>query len=410
MGSFSFGSGNAAQLVRLPLHLLGSLATRLIPRSPRRWVFGCAIGVGEGALALWRHADAAGHRTVWLVASDREAADAAALGIRPVPKATLRGFWETARARVVVVTHGAGDVNRYATAGAFLVQLWHGIPLKRIGLDSPVTARAPRGIPGLGRFLTFAYRRTQSRIRLLPAASHLVRGRLESAFGLADSRVPVTGEPRTDVLLVGEPAARRERARALIEDVVGDLGERPVVLYAPTWRDGEADSGVPTAGEWAGILAALERADAVLLIRSHPLGAGDYTPPGGTDRVRSLGADLLAEATPILPGIDLLVTDYSSLVFDTALIPVPVVFFAPDEADYSRTRGFYGAYRDVATDVATQWEDVCAQIVTVLTDAAEAERRRDRARALSARVHAFRDGRSAERVYGAIVAANGGKP
>ena len=44
-----------------------------------------------------------------------------------------RGWWATARAGVVVVTHGQGDVNRYATSGAFLVQLWHGIPLKRIG-------------------------------------------------------------------------------------------------------------------------------------------------------------------------------------------------------------------------------------------------------------------------------------
>ena len=52
-------------------------------------------------------------------------------------KRSLRGFWLTARAGVVVITHGFGDVNRYAVSDAFIVQLWHGIPLKRISSTSP---------------------------------------------------------------------------------------------------------------------------------------------------------------------------------------------------------------------------------------------------------------------------------
>lgn len=142
MASFSFGTGNAAKLLRIPLYALGRLGTLLVPRG-RRWVFGCGAGIGDGALALQRHAAALGHDTLWLTADDREARDAAALGIRTVPRSGLRGWWATARAGVVVVTHGLGDVNRYANGGAFVVQLWHGIPLKRIGLDSPATTQVP---------------------------------------------------------------------------------------------------------------------------------------------------------------------------------------------------------------------------------------------------------------------------
>lgn len=409
MGSFSFRSGNAAQLLRLPLHVLGSLATVVIPRSRGTWVFGCATGVGEGALAVWREADAAGARTTWLTATPDEAAEADRRGIRSASKRGLRGFWLTARAQVVVVTHGAGDVNRYATRGSFLVQLWHGIPLKRLGLDSPATARSPLPIPGLGRLLRSAYRRTQRRIRLLPAASHLVRGRLESAFGLDDARVPVTGEPRTDVLFDGEASERRAIARARIDDVVGGVGDRRLVLYAPTWRDGAPDPAVPSVAEWTAIVAALDAADAVLLIRSHPLGEGDYAPAVATDRVRALSSRLLAEVTPVLPGIDVLVTDYSSLAFDTALLEMPVVYLAPDEDAYARERGFYGRYRDVAgDDVAADWTAAAAQLSAVLTDAAERARRRDLARALSERVHTFRDGGSAARVTRAILQATDG--
>ena len=116
-----------------------------------------------------------GHDAIWLTGSAREAADAAARGIPTAPKHSLRGFWLTARAGVVVVTHGFGDVNRYAVSGAFLVQLWHGIPLKRIGLDSPETLRS--GILPSSLLVRAAlgamYRGATRRIDVLPAASHL---------------------------------------------------------------------------------------------------------------------------------------------------------------------------------------------------------------------------------------------
>src|SRR5690606_5992643 len=126
--------------------------------------------------------------------------------------------------QVVVVTHGFGDVNRYAVSGAFVVQLWHGIPLKRIGLDSPETLRPPTlltRVPGVRSLIARFYRSAARRIRVLPAASHLVRGRLESAFGLPDERVPVTGEPRVDVLSQGDPKSRRTAARELLETRIG---------------------------------------------------------------------------------------------------------------------------------------------------------------------------------------------
>jgi CDP-glycerol glycerophosphotransferase len=331
--------------------------------------------------------------------------DAAALGIPTVRKTSLRGFWRTARARVVVVTHGFGDANRYAVSGAFIAQLWHGIPLKRIGIDSAETVRS--SILPSSRIVRGAlgamYRSATRRIGLLPAASHLVRGRLESAFSLPDSRVPVLGEPRVDVLSRGTAEERRASARMRIAELTGADAASRLVLYAPTWRDGDVDPAIPTTNEWAAIERTLAARDAVLLVRSHPLGAGEYRPATHSDRIRLLGSDVVADVTPLLPGLDLLVTDYSSLAFDASLVPLPVVYFAPDVEAYGARRGFYGAYRDVAgDDVARSWAETLAQVDAVLADPTE---RLGRSRALDARVHAFRDGRNAQRVYRAIVEA-----
>ena len=397
VASFSFGAGNAAKLLRIPLYVAGRVATWLIPRSRDEWVFGCAVGIADGALALWRRAADAGERAVWLTADERQDAEAAAHGIPTVRKHSLAGFWRTARARVIVVTHGFGDVNRYATTGAVIVQLWHGIPLKRIGLDSPATVRAP--LPALRPVIAALYRATQRRISVIPAASELVRGRLESAFALADAQVPVTGEPRVDVLSAGTADDRRTGARARLTELIGESGDRPLVLYAPTWRDGASDPAVPAAADWRAIHSMLEAHDAVLLIRSHPLGAGDYG-AGMGERVRMLGSDVVSDVTPLLPALTVLVTDYSSLVFDASLVPLPTVFLAPDAADYARERGFYGRYRDVTGGAeARSWAEACTQLAAVLSDPREREQRVEAARRLDRAVHDHRDGRNTDRVY-----------
>ncbi|WP_156762008.1 CDP-glycerol glycerophosphotransferase family protein [Microbacterium karelineae] len=406
MAFSSFGAGNAKKLARLPLYGLGRLVTLVTPRGPQ-WVFGCGAGIADGALAAWREARARGIDAVWLTSTPEEAHDADEAGIPSVPKMSWRGFLATARARVAVVTHGFGDVNPYAVSGAFVAQLWHGIPLKRIGLDAPEMVRSaflPNSALVRG-LIAWMYRRSAQRIGLIPAASHLVRGRLESAFGIPDARVAVTGEPRVDVLSRGTASERRSAAQALLDRVAPELrGERHLLLYAPTWRDGDPDPAVPSRDEWRAIVELLERRDAVLVVRSHRLGEGDYAPPIATERVVGLGSDVLADVTPALPAFDALITDYSSLAYDAALVPLPALFLAPDIADYDRRRGFYGAYADVAgPDVPTTWGALVPEIDRFLGQDEERERRTARARAISARVHAFRDGENTHRVLDEIL-------
>jgi len=410
VASFSFGSGNAAKLARLPLYGLGRLVTLAVPRS-ERWVFGCGAGIADGPLAVWDAAAVRGIQAVWLTSSDAEARAAERRGIPAVPKLSWRGFWATARARVAVVAFGFGDVNPYAVTGAFVAQLWHGIPLKRIGLDAPEVSRSAflpnsRSVRALLRWM---YRRSAQRIGVIPAASHLVRGRLESAFGISHEKVAVTGEPRADVLSHGDAPSRRARARALVGSLVPEArGDRRLVLYAPTWRNGDPDPGVPRPEEWNRILALLERHDATLVIRSHRLGEGEYAPPERTDRVALMGAGVLADINFALPAFDAIVTDYSSLVYDSALVPLPAFFLAPDVDDYSRRRGFYGEYADITGgDAARSWAELLPEIDEALGDAGALERRTERARELSRRVHDFRDGHNTDRVLDEVLARIG---
>jgi CDP-glycerol glycerophosphotransferase (TagB/SpsB family) len=374
MASFTFAVGNATKLLRLPLYALGAALSLAVPRNPRLWVFGSGTGPGEGALPLYRAARAhlpAEVRLVWLASSDGELATARALGLDAERKAGWRGFRLTLRARVAVVTHGFGDVNRYGTRGAFTVQLWHGIPLKRLHLDSPAALRLPL-LPDhriVRDVMARAYRFAGRGIRLFPVASELVATRIRSAFGLRPDAVVVTGDPRDDALLLGEAGERTTAARERIAEAVGPLpDEARLVLYAPTWRDGAIDPGAPSVDEWGAIAEWAERANAVLLVRVHPLGVGDYARgPAISHRVRILSPSALPEITPALPAIDSLVTDYSSIAYDYALGCDPercrIVFFAPDVELYAQSRGLYQNYREVTGGAyVTTWANVLARL------------------------------------------------
>ncbi len=418
MARFTFSAGNARVLARAPLYALGALVAVLVPRSPRRWVLASGIGLGEGALALHDHAravDTDRHLT-WLASNDAELAAARARGMRALPKRGPRGLWATLRAGIVVVTHGFGDVNRFGVSGARVVQLWHGIPLKRLHLDTGATTRLPLigSLPGVGRVMTGLYRRAAAQIALFPVASELVAARIRSAFALPASRVVVTGDPRDDVLLASTPESRRETARELVSTALVAAGgsplpdDGPVALYAPTWRDGAVDAAIPTADEWQAIADWADRAGATLLIRSHPLGAGSYAEgTARSPRIRLLGRNVLTDVTPALPALDALVTDYSSIAFDAAIAGVPSAFFAPDLANYLATRGLYQPYREFSGgEPATTWAETLRRLDAVL-DGPARDAALSHAAWLRDEVVDHLDGRATERVHAAVLALLG---
>ena len=414
MASFTFGAGNARKLLGLPLYACSAVIGLVVPRSNRLWVFGSGIGLGEGALPLFllaRERLGESARVVWLARSAAELEEARALGFDTIRKNGLRGFWTTLRARVIVVTHGFGDVNRYGVRGGFVVQLWHGLPFKHLHLDSPSTYSVSF-LPDIGvvrRLLGVGYRRAGRGLSLFPVASERVRPSIVSGFGVDPENVVVVGDVRDDVLLAGDKATRRTEARSRLNQAVPDLPSAArILLFAPTWRDGADDPTVPTAAEWDAIAAWLDRNDAVLLVRTHPLGRGSYGDgPAISDRIRLLGPDLMRDLNPILWAVDAVVTDYSSIVFDFALVGRPVVFYAPDLATYTASRGFYVPFEEFTGGRAvTTWSDALDRLTTALTEGSGGPAHRH-ARHLRAEFFDVVDGRAGDRVLDEILTRTG---
>ncbi|MGV8907576.1 MAG: CDP-glycerol glycerophosphotransferase family protein [Propionicimonas sp.] len=401
-GGFGFGRGNLSKLLSAPRYVAGALRARWTERNPRLWVVGSAFGPTDGALAFL-HAAAAlpdPPRLVWLSGSPDETAAAQAAGIAEVvDRDSVEGYHFTLRAGLAAVTHGFGDVNRYGLSGAVIVQLWHGAPLKKLHADSPVVTSlgGAERIPGVAPFLRGAYRRGTRRISLFPTGSGFFVPFLASAFDLLNGQVQVLGEPRTDVLFSGTEDERRAAARAVLAPHLGGNTASRVVLYAPTWRDGDPDPGVPTELQWLRLEEVCERLDLVLVVRPHPLGVGEYT--HSSPRVRLLTAADQPESMPVLWGLDALVTDYSSMAVDYVVTGKPLLLLAPDLEAYRRTRGLYVDYAWLAGGSwSTDWDQVLDRLEAVLEDPAAAAAAAAHSHELATRFHEWTDGRSAVRV------------
>ena len=417
---FEFASGNLQKLLAVPKYALSALLAVFVPRIAERWAFGSGIGVGEGALEVARalREDDPDARICWLVADEAEAARASAEGFEAVLRRGRAGFWATLRAGRIVVTHGLGDVNRFGVFGGRVVNLIHGAPLKKLHLDSPVTTSV-RGPAPLRAVLRRMYAAGTKQIALYVAGSVTAAERLRSAYRVDPGRVRVLGDPRDDRVCeqASDPRAAAF-ARAEVRRLLGLAPEHgpaaessePLVLYAPTWRDGAPDPAAPGPEEAREILAALERLGARLLIRSHPLGIGAYEsllgagPDGAGGRVQLFGGDLARDITPLLGAFEALVTDYSSIAVDFSLLGRPIVWFAPDLEAYSASRGLYEPLEVTAAGrVQRDWGASLRRLEEVLPAGTPQRRTAESdARALAARFHVHPEGGAARRVIAEI--------
>ncbi|MFE9097685.1 CDP-glycerol glycerophosphotransferase family protein [Streptomyces sp. NPDC007264] len=240
-----------------------------------------------------------------------------------------REWYEALASSRYIVTNGHLPDWIERRTGQVIVQTWHGTMLKKIGHDIDT--------------LHFD-RRYQEKLALeakqwslLVSSNRFSTPILERAFSY-DGEILEAGYPRNDYLYSPEKDQIAERVRRRL----GLPDGKKVVLYAPTWRDDQSHS----AGQYLFDLRIdLEDAqqrlgdDHVLLIRRHS-NVVDAVPGAGNGFVWD--ASEYPDIADLYVAADIMITDYSSVMFDYAHLRRPMLFFTYDLEHYRDTlRGFY---------------------------------------------------------------------
>lgn len=148
------------------------------------------------------------------------------------------------------------------------------------------------------------------------------------------------GVSRTDVFFDEEFL---EQARKNVRASVPGIGNRKIILYAPTFRGRVLEATSPDDLD----IEAMKRelgSEYALLIKHHPYVKNPTPIPAGCEDF-AFTVDMPIDQ--LLVAADVCVSDYSSLVFEYSLFERPMAFFAPDIRDYDDWRGFYYDYDEL---------------------------------------------------------------
>ncbi len=393
-----------------------AIATALVPRSPRRWVFGSWYGTrfADNPKHFFLHCHGLAERpvqAVWLSKNPEVVRSVRALGLPAYLTSSPRGLWHALRAGVYLLDCRLSDVHAMASRGALKVNLWHGVPLKKIERDIEQPDHeihvALRG--SLLRRLILKVRKPEltERYDVILATSSATAARLSGAFGVGRERIITAGYPRTDGLLAkGAPPFLLPEERAIVDELEAHAGAgRRVLFYMPTFRDwgNTADRVIPI--DWERLDRALEAHGGVLYCKLHPVDRSSVPDVSHLPRVRLLPSSV--DPYPLLRHTHALVTDYSSIFFDYLLLDRPVLFYPYDLADYQRySRSLYDEYDTVtpghkATDAAS-FERGVVRLLTAYDDESRAYAA-DRAR-VRERFFEHQDDGASARLLDALVA------
>jgi CDP-ribitol ribitolphosphotransferase len=221
------------------------------------------------------------------------------------------------------------------------IEMWHGFPIKRMGVMHEEHATE--------EFLAYQEKRGKN-IDLIMSYSHLYTTFFNSCYPNNSNKYRLTGMPRNDLLFEEGSVSRMER-------IIGNkLADNHIVFYMPTWRKGQ-DKSVDSNREWSqlfgftnetedGIIRMIEENNLFLVVKLHPFEYEDWKDLSifKHDKIYLLSDETLVKENihlyELMSCAEVLITDYSSIYFDTLLVDIPVLFAPTDLDEYGEKRGF----------------------------------------------------------------------
>lgn len=274
---------------------------------------------------------------VWLI--DNESGYVFPNGVRTVPFNSEQAIKEIATARVLIDNQMKflGFLKR---SDQFFVQTWHGgIPLKKIGFDNP----SNRGKSDYAErvFINFGM------VDLMISNSKFCTDMYRRTFGYR-GKVIEKGFPRNDLL------KRKISLKQKVYEKYNIDIDKKCILYAPTFRDNKKMDAYKM--DYNKVLKELGD-EWVLMIRLHPhfrKRAGELT--SYTDKIMNVSE--YDDMQELMAASDILVTDYSNIMFEFALTGKPCVLYATDVEEYRKKRDYYFKVTDLPFPLTTSTEQL----------------------------------------------------
>lgn len=325
----------------------------LFPRSKRKWAFGSFRGAfNDNAKYLFIHVSQQMPEidAVWLSISKSTVKEIQEKGLKASFILFPKGIWHALTSKCWFFNAYSSDIMYCLSGGATLVNLWHGLPMKRIEFDITSGPLAERFVR---RSLKerFLHPENFQRPDYLLSASAFFSETFARSFHISIDRCLLMGYPRNAILTCpeGERLGFVERFEPeLTRKWIASLKKRTydkVLVYLPTWRDSQRDFFAHDF-DLKAMDEVLHQGNALLLLKPHANVSVDAKTVEGLSNVFLLPSTL--DVYPILPYTDVLITDYSSVMYDYALMENKgMILYLYDFQEYEKERNFTRPFEEL---------------------------------------------------------------
>ena len=221
------------------------------------------------------------------------------------------------------------------------IQLWHGAgAFKKFGFDISNTT-------------SYKY----DSITLLSVSSNKIIDIYANAFRISKEKVKNLGLPRADIFFKEE---EKQRVREEFYKNYPELKNKKIILYAPTFRDTEKNK-FNLKLDIELMKENLEGLNYILLLKLHP---GIKSKDIQVDNKFSYNFSDYSNTADLLIVSDILISDYSSIIFEFSIMKKPILFYAYDVEEYIKDRGFYYNYYDfIPNKISYTTEEIIKAVI-----------------------------------------------
>ena len=286
----------------------------LIKRNPNKWIFASHTNFGDNARYLFQDKYNPNKiRKIWIAGNKKELELVKCLGYECYLKGTYEAKYHALTSKNFIYTCYVSDIGYQYSCGANCINLWHGIPLKKIEFDIESGPLAKKFNATLKSKLKHPeIYRTHDYV--LCPSNYVYQYSFKSAFRLQSNQVLNFPYPRSIYL------------KTMVKN-----SNKFEFLYVPTWRDNQQNFLDNRTLNLEKINAFCVKHDCLFKIKFHPNTKIDIEVSLFSNIII---IDNKEDPNQCLVDADCLITDYSSIFFDYLVFNKPIVFYVFDEEEY----------------------------------------------------------------------------
>ncbi len=372
------------------------LLLKLVPTDKKLWVFGAWAGklYADNSKYMFEYVNnnKPQIKAVWVTKSDDVLKQVRAMGYRCYKSYSVLGIWYVSRAAVCFETAGNGDISVLAECSkAKIIQLWHGMGIKDVGISD-------KGWYGSyseekKAQLEKSFKDNHATWYWMAASQEAVT-KYHKAYYVPEEHFFITGQPKDDTFV-------NVNENEYINDIRKKHPAARIAVYLPTHRNFGADneiSDVMSIESLEKLNKKLCEKNIVMIFKPH---FHEFSKYAGCESAMSnivFATDMqkFGDVYEFLPQCDMLITDYSGIMFGYIASSKPIIYFAYDYDEYINSdAGFCYDYNDITYGpVCSTWDDVVDAAATI--ESADYDELRQKQRE---RFCPHCDGRSCERIF-----------